>query len=398
MKPASSLANQLHQYKRLVEISRDLASTLDLDNLLARIAQIAVELSSSQAASILLYDEASRQLYFHTTTNMDEPVMRGITVPLEGSIAGWVLKNRETAVVNDVHHDPRFFDVVDKTTRFSTSSIIAIPLITKDSVLGVLEVLNKCSGDFTQEDESILGVLGAQASVAIQNTRLFQQSDLISELVHEIRTPLASVSTAAYLLKRPEISDQQRFNLASTIYNETQRLNELASTFLDLARLESGRTSFHPAPIDMAGLLEECRQLMLGRAEESRLTIRVDITSSLPLVDADRDKIKQVLLNLISNAIKYNLPGGMITIQASCAGPEMVISIRDTGIGVPEEAVGRLFERFYRARGVEKAVPGTGLGLSICKHIVESHRGHIEVESEVGHGSIFTVYLPLKQS
>ena len=232
---------RLDGYRRLIEIARDLASTLDLDILLERIVRAAAEVSGSEAASILLYDNLTRQLYFQVATNLDEPTMRGVIVPLEGSIAGWIVINRKSVRIINAHEDPRFFGTVDQLTGRPTQSLLGVPLITKNKVVGVLEALNKEHGKFTEGDESMLSVLGAQAAVAIENARLFQQSDLISEFVHELRTPLASLSTATYLLLRPEMSREQQEQIIHNIHGETLRLNSLASSFLDLARLESGR-------------------------------------------------------------------------------------------------------------------------------------------------------------
>jgi len=398
MSKSSSLQQRLLQYQRLVEISRDLASTLDLDTLLKRITNVAMELSAAQAASILLYDDNTHQLYFQAATNMEEPAMRGINVPLEGSIAGWVVSNKQPVIVTDVHRDPRYFGNVEKTTRFSTSSLIAVPLITKDKVLGVLEVLNKQAGDFNPDDQDILMVLGAQAAVAIDNTRLFQQSDLIAELVHELRTPLASLNTASYLLQRPEISDQQRNKLATTIHTESQRLNEMASSFLDLARLESGRVAFQMKPFDPLLLIDECRGVIQNKADESQVQILLELPDQFPRIEADRDKLKQVLLNLLSNAVKYNRSPGSVTISARSTQNDLVISVKDTGIGIPAEEMPHLFEKFFRTRQAEKVASGTGLGLSICKRIIDSHQGKIEVHSKVGEGTIITLTLPLKQA
>src|SRR5574341_939720 len=225
---------RLGGYRRLIEIARDLASTLDLDILLQRIVRAAAEVSGSEAASILLYDNLTRQLYFQVATNLDEPTMRGLVVPLEGSIAGWIVINRKAVRITDAHEDERFFGTVDQVTGRPTHSLLGVPLITKNKVVGVLEALNKEKGKFTEGDESMLTVLGAQAAVAIENARLFQQSDLISEFVHELRTPLASLSTATYLLLRPEMSREQQEQIIHNIHNETLRLNSLASSFLDL--------------------------------------------------------------------------------------------------------------------------------------------------------------------
>ncbi len=385
---------RLDGYRRLIDISRDLASTLDLDILLSRIVHAAAEVSGAEAASILLYDDAARRLYFQVATNIDEPTRRGLVVPIDKSIAGWIVANRKPVRITNVHEDPRFFGDVEQTTGFPTESILGVPLITKNKIVGVLEALNKHGGKFTDQDESMLLVLGAQAAVAIENARLFQQSDLISEFVHELRTPLASLSTATYLLLRPEMSQEQRDQIVNSIHAETLRLNALASSFLDLARLESGRVQFRKTAFSLADLLYECKDVMSSKADEERIQVRVESPEGLPVLEADRDKIKQVLLNLLSNAIKYNRANGSVILRAESTDTEIFISVQDTGVGIPEQALPHLFEKFYRVREHENKASGTGLGLSICKQIIQGHGGRIEVKSKMGIGTMFMIHLP----
>ncbi len=385
---------RLDGYRRLIDIARDLASTLDLDVLLSRIVYAAAEVSGAEAASILLFDSTSQQLYFQVSTNLDESIHRGLQVPLEGSIAGWIISNRKPVRITDVHGDARFFSNVEQTTGFSTKSILGIPLVTKNKVVGVLEALNKHKGKFTDQDESLLLVLGAQAAVAIENARLFQQSDLISEFVHELRTPLASLSTATYLLLRPEMSNEQRNQIVNNIHSETLRLNALASSFLDLARLESGRTQYHKTTFNVGDLIVECKDVMATKAEEDKILVKMNPPKGLLEAEADRDKIKQVVLNLVSNAIKYNRPNGSVTIDTEGTESEMNITVEDTGLGVPEESIPHLFEKFYRVREHEARASGTGLGLSICKQIIRDHGGRIEVKSKMGVGTTFSIFIP----
>jgi len=385
---------RLGGYRRLIEIARDLASTLDLDVLLERIVQAAAEVSGSEAASILLYDDMTQQLYFQVATNLDEPTMRGLVIPLEGSIAGWIVTNRKPIRITNAQQDPRLFGNVDRVTGQSTQSLLGVPLITKNKIVGVLEALNKEKGEFTDGDESMLSVLGAQAAVAIENARLFQQSDLISEFVHELRTPLASLSTATYLLLRPEMSRDQQEQIIRNIHSETLRLNALASSFLDLARLESGRVQFHKIGFNVVDLFYECKDVMNSKADEEKIRIQIEAPDKMPALEADRDKIKQVILNLLSNAIKYNRLNGSIILRGDFNADEILITIQDTGIGIPEDALPHLFQKFYRVRENETKVAGTGLGLSICKQIVQGHGGRVEVKSKIGVGTAFTVYLP----
>jgi len=393
----TEIEKRLEGYRRLIDIARDLASTLELDILLNRIIRAAVDITGAQAASILLYDDALRQLYFQVATDMDQPLMRGLVVPLEGSIAGWIVTNRQPVRISNAQEDPRHFSMIEKVTHYATNSLLGVPLTTKEKVIGVLEALNKQSGEFSETDEDLLSVLGAQATVAIENARLFQQSDLIADFVHELRTPLAAITTATYLLLRPEMSHEQREQVVHNIHDETQRLNALASSFLDLARLESGRVQFRSSQFDLRALLEECRGVMQGKADEDNIQINIEIPADFPSLEADRDKLKQLMLNLLSNAIKYNRSNGLVTLSASTEEREFILAVQDTGIGIPEKALPNLFQKFYRVQDAEGKPTGTGLGLSICKQIVQGHGGYIEVHSQLAEGTTFTIHLPRKK-
>jgi signal transduction histidine kinase len=381
----------------LIDISLDLASTLDLNTLLNRIVHAAADLSNAEAASILLYDEAKRELYFQATTNLDAPLMQGLAVPVDSSIAGWILTQRKAVIIDDTRQDPRHFGKLAKPTGVETTSLLGVPLITKDKVIGVLEAINKLAGVFNEEDQEVLTALGAQAAVAIENARLFQQSDLISEMVHELRTPLGSINAAAYLLLRPEINEEQRRKMVETMHRETTRLSEMASSFLDLARLESGRTRFQIESVDLLKLAEECANVMCNKAIEKEITLKLELPETFSPIQVDREKLKQVILNLLSNAIKYTPSGGEVCLAIASNSHEAILSVRDSGIGIPAESLAHVFEKFYRVPGSEKIEQGTGLGLSICKRIIDAHLGKIEVESQTGKGTTFRVSLPLKQ-
>ncbi|MBI3158530.1 MAG: HAMP domain-containing histidine kinase [Chloroflexi bacterium] len=384
----------LQRYLSLLEISRDLSSVLDLDVLLHRIVNAAAAVTGSTAASILLYDESKHELYFQASTNLDTPLMKGLIVPVEGSIAGAIVTQREPLIVQNTREDPRHFAGIGKSTQFETESLLGVPLLAKDKVVGVLEALNKREVDFTDDDQTLLLALGSQAAIAIENARLFQQSDLIAEMVHEIRTPLASINTATHLLLHKNLDGQQRSRMAETIQRETQRLSELATTFLDLARLESGRNQFKIEPVEIPAVLDDARQVMSARMEEQRLALVWLVEEAVPIVQGDTDKLKQVALNLISNAIKYNSKNGSITIGCGHDKEKVYFYVEDTGRGMLPEHIDSLFEKFYRIPGSETVAEGTGLGLSICKKIVEAHGGSIEVKSTLGKGTRFTVKLP----
>jgi signal transduction histidine kinase len=384
------------RYERLIEISRQLNSTLDLGALLNRIVHAATELTGTEEASILLVDPATGELRFEAASNLSGSAMAAIPVPMEGSLAGWVATHGVPELVEDARSDSRWFANVDKRLSFTTRNLLAVPMKLQDTVIGVVEAINKRDDEpWTQDDVETLITLANQAAIAIQNARLFQQSDFIAEMVHELRTPLAALHASATLLQRPTLPEPVRQEIASTLQAETERLTQMTNDFLDLARLESGRTRLEQRPFELLSLVSECVELVSPQAAERGVTIAVH--GSALTVTGDREKIKQVLLNLLTNAIKYNREYGHIACQIARHDNQQVatVSVQDTGHGLSEEERRSVFEKFFRAPSTARSTTGTGLGLSIARRIVEAHGCEIWVDSEPGVGTTFTFTLPL---
>ncbi len=387
-------ARSLLKYERLMEISRKLNSTLKNDELLRLIANAAAELTTSEAASILLIDSRSGTLRFEAAISPDGFSMDQIEVPMD-SVAGWVVQNDEPVRIQDTKSDERFYEGVDEATSFETRSLLAVPLKTRKRTIGCLEAVNKKDGaTFDDEDENTLITLATQAAIAIENARLFEQSDLISEMVHELRTPLAAIKATTYILKRTDVPQETRTEIISTIGSEVDRLTRLTTEFLELTRLESGRTRINLAHITFNDLIPQAVETVRSQAADNDITVKAEIDAPTP-VNGDRAKLTQVLLNLLTNAIKYNRPGGTVTATAKEQDGYLVLSVADTGHGISQDNLPHIFEKFYRVADTEGYTQGTGLGLAITKRIIENHNGSIEVSSVEGEGTTFTVKLPL---
>jgi signal transduction histidine kinase len=186
--------------------------------------------------------------------------------------------------------------------------------------------------------------------------------------------------------------------MISTIQSETARLTELTTAFLDLARLESKRAEFQITTFDLQPLLEELVQIIHPQAIQQQIDVHLHLPEQTLKLRGDRAKLKQALLNLMNNAVKYNQPQGTITVRAQPANGEILIQVQDTGLGIPEEEIPHLFEKFFRASNTLKVAPGTGLGLTIAKKIIENHGGKIEVQSQLGVGTTFITHLPAASS
>ena len=393
------LERRVARLERIIEVSRVINSTLNLDPLLHNIIQIATDLTATEASSILLLDKKTGELHFEAATGIKGQEVKPIVVPLDKSIAGWVVKEGKPLLIPDVRKDPRHYHQVDDTTQFSTRSILGVPLRVKDKVIGVLEVLNKVDDkEFTQDDVEALTILAAQAAIAIENARLFQQSDLLSEVVHELRTPLTSIRGYSQMLLLTEDTGQgQKLEFAETIYREATRLGQIVNDFLDLARLESGRTHIAQEPVNMGEVISETLAILQPQAAERQVSIALQVPETLPILIGDPARLKQVMVNLVSNAVKYNHKGGRVDIEVQVGEDEFNVAVQDTGRGIAEEDLPHIFEKFYRVDDPEQQIKGTGLGLSIAKHIVEVHGGAMSVQSVWGQGSTFAFTLPLPE-
>jgi signal transduction histidine kinase len=298
-------------------------------------------------------------------------------------------------IIEDLETDERQLNHNRNNSTFVAKSLLGVPLIYKGKVIGVLEAINKRIGKFSIEDQELLLILGSQAAVAIQNARFFAQSDLISEFVHELRTPLASLNTAANLLLKNDINSNKKNALVEVIQQETSRLSSLATAFLDISRLESGRSQFQFQNIGLSGLLNECVCLMQTQADQAGLSLKLFLPKSNPIFRGDPNKLKQAIINLLSNAIKYNRPNGEIVLNTQIENNTLRLRIIDNGIGIPQDHIDQLFTKYYRVPGSDQVAQGTGLGLVIVKRIIEGHGGDITVSSQPGEGTIFTITLPL---
>ena len=386
--------------QQLLEIGAKLSSTLHLNDLLAMVMSVATDLTETETASILLLEETTGHLHFAASTGGAIP--EDIIVPLDNSIAGWVVRHGRSVILGNVRTDSRFYATVDKDLQFVTESMLAVPLMANNQAIGALEVINKRGNTpYTSQDVALMEVLASQSAVAIMNARLFNQSDLLAEIMHELKTPMMAIRSASELLTRPDLPGDKQRPLIEMIQRESVRLSNMTKDFLDFARLESGRARIAHEPVDISVLVHEIVSIQQPQASTRGIEIDLAIAEDVPrptddpMVEGDYDRLKQVLLNLVSNAIKYNRENGRITLSVKRREKCLTISVRDTGRGIALEDQEHLFERFYRIPGSENQSEGSGLGLSIAQKIAEEHDGRIEVESVLGEGTTFTIVLPL---
>ncbi|MCM8782064.1 MAG: cell wall metabolism sensor histidine kinase WalK [Candidatus Omnitrophica bacterium] len=222
------------------------------------------------------------------------------------------------------------------------------------------------------------------------------RQDFVANVSHELRTPISSIKGYAETLLEGAIEDKDNVKeFIGIIYHESNRLAHLIDDLLDLSKIESGKMKMVFLPLEISPILKNCVDVLEKQAKEKSISVSLDLPNNLPKVLADEKRLSQVFLNLLDNAIKYTPEGGSVKISASLKEKFVQIDVADTGIGIAERDLPRIFERFYRVdKARSRELGGTGLGLSIVKHIILAHSGQVWVRSELGKGSTFSFTLP----
>lgn len=225
------------------------------------------------------------------------------------------------------------------------------------------------------------------------------RSDFVANVSHELKTPVTSVSGFSETLMSGEVTDEETTKqFLKIIHDESQRLDRLISDLLNLSKIERQKMPLNLETLNMTALVHEVSVTLQGAIEEKRTRLVLPDPSKDVYLQGDEDRLRQIILNLVGNGINYTAEGGTVTVSLKENVEKVRLIIKDDGIGIPEESLPRIFERFYRVdRARSRHSGGTGLGLAIVKHLIESHHGEIEVESREGEGTTFTVILPKKQ-
>ncbi|MEA1977046.1 MAG: ATP-binding protein [Chloroflexota bacterium] len=406
------LRQMVVRLSRLVEISVTLNSTLNLDRLLQFIVRSAADLVESEAASILLVGEKTRDLYVAAATDADPETLQKIPVPKEGSIAGTVFREDRPLILNELGATGQRYPETGEGERFSVRSLIGVPLRIRDDVTGVLEAVNKRQGIFDEADLLTLTNVASLAAVAISNARQLEalnraydalgnldqlKTDFIAIASHELRTPLGLILGNASLLK--ELSGEDVSEYADAVLNSAMRMRVLIEDMTNLNMLQAGSANLvlskRPLQPIVQLVYEEALELVTAREQTIKLSLPQETLEAM----VDEQKITMALTNLLNNAIRFTPKERELRLTLEQHGHEAWLRVHDDGIGLVPDELETVFNSFYQVEDhLTRQHDGLGLGLPIVKAIAESHGGRVWVESEgPDQGATFTIALPLVQ-
>lgn len=434
------VAQRTQELTALNSIASVVSQSLDLEQILPDALNKTIEVMGMQAGGVFRLDESDDYLVLVAQKNLSEELIRlSHKMPLQVSIIAEVTRQKHPVSRLTADYEPG--PVKNTLEAAGWQTVVSIPLLAQEKVLGAINVLSSKKQQLTEEDLAVPAAIGQQIGVAMDNARLYNQtleyanqmefakqaeeaaritaetaneakSDFLANVSHELRTPLVSIYGFARLVRKRlnervlpalesndprarRVVDQMDENLA-IIISEGRRLTALINSLLDIEKIESGRMEFEMQPLDIRTVLDKGTAATASFFEDPHLELILNVPDEPLQISGDHDRLIQVIINLLSNAVKFTRQG-QIVIDVRRVEDEVVISVIDQGTGIDPADFERVFEKFTQVGDTLTNKPrGTGLGLAISKEIVEKHGGRIWVTSEPGLGSTFSFSLPLQ--
>jgi signal transduction histidine kinase len=409
------LGQSVLELRALGEVSQAVNSTLNLENVLATIVAKAVQLSTTTAGSIYVFEGPQQTFKLRANYGMDAATIAAFAdhkVAISERHVVMALMRQEPVQIADFHDEPAG-PVRDLILGCGYRAVLIAPLLWQTDIAGLLVVRRTEPGAFPRSTVDLIKTFAAQSVQAIENARLFSElqekslqleiesrhkSQFLANMSHELRTPLNAVlGYTELVLDRiyGPIPDRMR-GVMERVQVNGRHLLGLINDVLDLAKIEAGQLTLEMAKYSMKDVVEGVLDAVEPLAGEKRIALRGEISPGLPSGCGDERRVAQVLLNLVGNAIKFT-DAGEISVRASVADGSLLVAVKDTGSGISEADQSRIFDEFQQADSSVRRKGGTGLGLSIAKRIIEMHGGCIWVESTLGEGSSFSFTLPIAE-
>ncbi len=408
----SALQRQVQELDGLQRLSKLLTSAEDLEHVIGESIRIVSEMVKCEKMAVLLHDSETDELVTHRPVHgLSEAEFEGLRIPLsQPSLGATVFRTNTPLMSNDARHDSWVSPIFRELLGMET--VLVVPLASGPKPIGILKAVNADKGEFDQNDLRFTSILGTRVASVIEGSlarererelmRQLREADrtkteFVSMLAHELRGPMTTVMGFGYSLRdqADALPEEKKKEILNIIVREVERLARMVNDLLDVSRMDSGSLSYELEPMALDELINSI--MSVHTSLRASHMVDLDIEDGLPKVMADRDRISQVLLNLLTNATRYSPEGTpiVVTARSLLSSNEVIVSVADQGIGIPQRDLERIFEKFSMLPKPGWTKKGTGLGLFITKAIVEAHGGRIWVDSDLGSGSRFNFTLPI---
>ncbi len=400
-----SLSDAYQVIQTLYDVIRTASSTLNLNEVLDLIVRSAAKAMQVRACSIMLMDRSGSLIDTVASCGLGSQYPDAGPIDVEQiRFVAETLSTGKPTIILDTSKEERLPDPEAIGTD-EIASILCVPLLIRDRVEGVICVYSDQPSHFIQRDAEFLAALAGAGATAVENARAYEaletadraKSDFVRMVTHEFRSPLSSVQSMLRLLESgivEALTEKQR----DLVERSQRRISHMLALVNDLLELAAGRMELlkgEKQQVDLGQIIAKVTEVMQPKAVEKDIQYAVEMGTEPLLLAGFEDNLERMVMNLVSNAVKYTPYGGAVTVKAWSKDGELKLTVSDTGIGIPEEALSRIFTEFYRAKNAKLMhIEGTGLGLVIAKDVVEQHGGRISVRSQEGEGTTFSISLP----
>lgn len=396
------------------DVSRQVTTVLDIERLLQEVVALTAMNYNLYACSVFLPSQDGTRLVRAASAGpsgqpLDVPALESIASDADPSVIALAARTRKPVTVNDVGESKEYLSL---SALSATRSELAIPMMLGKHLLGIFDLQSTEPDRFGEEDLRVLNSLAEQIAVAVRNAQLFAEveasrdtaeqasrvkSQFLANMSHELRTPLNAILNFTGFIADGVLGpiNPEQQDILQKVIGSSHHLLSLINDILDLTKIEVGMMDLFLEEVDMNAALNASIATAKGLVKDTSVDLQIDIEDNLPRIIGDKRRIRQIMLNLISNAVKFT-PQGTVTITARRENDAIYLGVSDTGIGIPDDQREVIFETFRQAKHELPETPGTGLGLPIAKHFVEAHGGRMWFESEVGVGTTFHVLLPIR--
>lgn len=403
---------RLRDMSALVDMAKQVTGALEVEAVMQTTVQILQRLLGARASSIALLDNRKSELVVQAAAGIDPKWVNRARMKVGEGVSGQAVIQQKPIYIKDTHAQPDFL-FFSKTLR----SILAVPLVIRDEVIGALTVDSDQANAFDEADIQLMTIAAAQVSVAIANARLYEEAqdraaklavayaelkesdrlkdELVQNVSHELRTPLTFIKGYVDLLLVGEMGllNEEQAEALDIVSDKTNEVTRLVDDIMSLQRIETGNLVVQP--FSLTRLVEETLAGYQMTNNQQDLRFEFFSPEEEVIIEADRGRVNQVLDNLIGNAVKFSPYGGQVRVEMEEDAATVTVAVMDEGIGVPSDKLPYIFERFYQADGsARRRFGGAGIGLAIVKRIIDAHAGHIWAESEPDQGSVFYFTLP----
>jgi PAS domain S-box-containing protein len=404
---ALAAANQYTKRLEIINIVvQAISEELDLNKILQKVTDATTQLTGAKFGAFFYnhLDENGESFMLYTLSGAPREAFEKYGMPRNTAVFHTTFAGEGVVRVDDITKDARYgknaphFGMPEG--HLPVVSYLAVPVISRSGkVIGGLFFGHPEPGKFTQEHENLVVSIAAQAAIGIDNAILYEEVKALNErkdefiglASHELKTPLTSITGYLQILNRLKTDDQSQKFVAKTL-QQVKKLTSLVSDLLDVSKIEAGKLQLTIEPFDIRAILDDAIELIQHTNNNYRILLETDIDTLT--INGDPHRIEQVLINLLTNAIKYSPGANQIDLFLTITGREVKIGVRDYGVGIAANKLKQIFSRFYRIEGANPNISGLGIGLYLSHEIITRHKGKIWVESELGTGSSFWISLP----